>query len=470
MLNKSEWGKTFRSYRMRSGLSQSQFAEAVSQLWIELPKPRIEELSGLGFEYLILSNSEISKYENGRRLPKDRSRHLALLWALHKLGGLSTAHEATAWLLQAEQPPLSVAQAAVIFTDNPPNQDRAATHTTPDTPSPNAAQVLVPQRLVPKPHTPAQPPAKNFAFLAGVSGTRLLFITLLAIGISSSVAATQLDRSPRRLSASVPAATVVRQSAPPPQSALDPVQPLPASLTHGPQVTLNIPQNGDAETQLLLTVDGEPYQPYVENRENFIPEMGRWRIISHADASTSQWIAFSQGDVRHRRGMRIGFAFDFEWAQIPESWVHFPFAGLDAPGQGSPSFAFEAGKIGIRYGIGSARGFDRAWYYTENESRPQIGRRYRVKGYYDYLPEGGASIEAWVQVSNDAGATWTEWRHFAQAHDIAIGYTASEVIGMVARGGGVHQSSDFFEGYIYGWAFGHPTADAAAADAFGTAP
>lgn len=137
--------------------------------------------------------------------------------------------------------------------------------------------------------------------------------------------------------------------------------------------------------------------------------------------------------------------------------------------------AFDKGKIGIRYGVGGSRGMDQKWYYTEGAltassddkaaKLPIVGRRYRIKGYYDYKPQGGAPTEAWVQFLDNGGVNWHERRQFAEAHDIAIGFGASEVVGMRARGDDVHESTTL-EGYIYGWGFGYADGEEAARDVF----
>lgn len=111
----SVWGQHLRKHRIRTGLTQSEFAEAASKLTLECSSEKERQLQKAGIEHLVIANYDLSRYENGRRTPRDRSRHLAFIWALYKLGGLHSVEEANQWLLDAELAPLTTDQMRAIF-------------------------------------------------------------------------------------------------------------------------------------------------------------------------------------------------------------------------------------------------------------------------------------------------------------------------------------------------------------------
>lgn len=110
-----EWGKTLKKLRLRAGFSQGEFADSLSKLNDNLPKDDVDQLMENGIETIILDNSELSRYENGRRLPRLRSRFISLIYALVKFDGLESVSEANEWLSQADQAPLTDKEINIIF-------------------------------------------------------------------------------------------------------------------------------------------------------------------------------------------------------------------------------------------------------------------------------------------------------------------------------------------------------------------
>lgn len=244
---------------------------------------------------------------------------------------------------------------------------------------------------------------------------------------------------------------------------LVPIPREPGIFPTGPRVAL-VPPSGSGGGITAL-IDGKASR--LETQGNGIsPAAGYYRISVPSGAKRSEWLVFKSDEIRHLVGYRIGFAMDFRWLRSPSDWGIFPFQAHDSDGHGSPSFAFENGTIGTRSGSRGSGSFEHSWDF-EKGGRPVIGRRYRVKGFYDYKPRGGAQLQAAVMTSDDNGRSWSPWRTFANESNLKIGFTSSGVKGIYGKGGGYHASSTL-EGEIYGWAFGHETPEAAAVAAFGT--
>jgi len=449
-----EWGKTLKRFRVRTGLSQGEFSDAISTLPLEWSKAEEEALREIEFEHLVLANYELSRYENGRRLPRHRNRYLSLIWGLHKLGGILTIQEANEWLQQANQSLLTMPEQIALFgTKSLESGHQNALHRDFETDKPTVVW------------TSSSSTFKIISATALVLGViALLFLArsvLLNFGANdpnagqTTTVATPNDPTPTLVPTSIPTATATLTST----NQVD--------LQTGPKIKLPMPKSSVPVDSLFIEVDGESQKLTIfeEQIESIIPQNERILIDEVETGKNAGWFVFGTNNIQHRRGSRIGFAFDFEWITIPHDWAIFPYQSHVNDGYESPSFAFEKGKIGVRYGEAGSRGFDQDWYYTEDEGDPIAGRRYRVKGYYDEKPGGDASIEAWVQFSDNQGVTWGEWRQFAEAHAIQIGYTDEGVTGIYGVGGAYHGNASF-QGAIYGWAFGHATADEAATDAF----
>lgn len=229
--------------------------------------------------------------------------------------------------------------------------------------------------------------------------------------------------------------------------------PRPGRRPTGPEVRLIIPGGKGPVGQLRASVNGRPHRLDLQNGDGIRRDGRRLRVEVDNGDERSEWVVFGSRDLKHVKGSRIGFAADFEWRDVPSDWAIFPFQAHDTDQHGAPSFAFEKGEIGTRSGSRGSGGFQHSWRY-ERRGDPVVGRRYRVVGYYDYRPHGGAALRAWVQHSD--GGPFSGWRRFADARGIKIGYTAGSVRGIYGKGGG-YTKSGRLEGYVYGWAFGHET-------------
>ncbi len=112
-----EWGKRLKKFRLRTGLSQNEFADAISDMVVQFDEETREQLKDINIENMILSNSELSRYETGKRIPRYRSRFVTLILMLVRLGGIEELEEANGWLEQADQSPLTEKESGIIFKD-----------------------------------------------------------------------------------------------------------------------------------------------------------------------------------------------------------------------------------------------------------------------------------------------------------------------------------------------------------------
>lgn len=102
MTDAKAWGKKLQEFRFRAGCSsQGKLVERLSEPNIAVNIP----------------SYEIGCYENGNRLPKDRSRHLDLVEGLVRLSGIQTPEEADGWLALAGQSYLTPEERQLIFRD-----------------------------------------------------------------------------------------------------------------------------------------------------------------------------------------------------------------------------------------------------------------------------------------------------------------------------------------------------------------
>lgn len=105
------WGETFKQFRLRAGYaSQGELADALSHL--EMTSDAT----------LVLSASQISRWESGQRCPSRREQHLALIEGLVKLGCISTPQEADTWLQAGSRGVLSGDERKLLFSEAPPTQ------------------------------------------------------------------------------------------------------------------------------------------------------------------------------------------------------------------------------------------------------------------------------------------------------------------------------------------------------------
>ncbi len=119
MGNQNEvWGAQLKKFRMTTGLSQAKFSEELSLKIANLDASKKESLEKIGLSYDFLDNTELSRYENGKRLPRYRSRYIFLIWGLVELGGIKSIEEANDWLFLVDQSYLTESETETIFINN----------------------------------------------------------------------------------------------------------------------------------------------------------------------------------------------------------------------------------------------------------------------------------------------------------------------------------------------------------------
>ena len=119
---KQEWGKQLKKFRLRTGLSQHEFSDAISIEMAQLNEETRAKLKDHNIENIILSNSEISRYETGKRIPRFRSRLISLIFILVRLNGINSLEEANTWLEQADQAPLTEKEIDIVFDSQDHNK------------------------------------------------------------------------------------------------------------------------------------------------------------------------------------------------------------------------------------------------------------------------------------------------------------------------------------------------------------
>ena len=111
------WNAHLRDFRRRVFRSQSELADALSKLQIQLSDQARARLSEVAIDpSTSISYATISRYET-TQVPGRRSRHLYLIWGLVQLGCIFSIDEANAWLAQATQMPLRGDEVSAIFGD-----------------------------------------------------------------------------------------------------------------------------------------------------------------------------------------------------------------------------------------------------------------------------------------------------------------------------------------------------------------
>ncbi len=116
------WGEQLRSFRNRLGLTQGQLIETLANLSIHVSMADEAEWHTLGIyeeviNYLgeILDVSTLSRLEQGKRALNPRARHIALVWALRRLGAMINSAEANQWLALGDQGHLTETELTTIF-------------------------------------------------------------------------------------------------------------------------------------------------------------------------------------------------------------------------------------------------------------------------------------------------------------------------------------------------------------------
>ena len=116
-------GEELKTFRQRAGVPQNQLVDEISKLLRDLAPEEADGLEKIGVlqdleKFVVVDNpaSLLNRYEKieGRK-PKNRKRHLSLLWGLHRLGGVESVEEANTFLQLAESSSLTPEELIVNF-------------------------------------------------------------------------------------------------------------------------------------------------------------------------------------------------------------------------------------------------------------------------------------------------------------------------------------------------------------------
>lgn len=282
----SEWGAALKEFRDRTDLTQGEFANSVSKLWLNLTESEKEALETIGIEYLDLSSADVSRYENVRRKPRHRSRYISLIFALYKLDAIKTLDEANNWLLCGGQHPLTDDEQTSIFKsvqstegeidklpdeESPPRSttvqlavdEARAVHEQDEIPSveQNASESTVPQGSINPVFTIVQRP---FAWIRK-NAVRLFIWSLLSIGLILSLLAGSdiwgsfIDtlRVSEQIGTRSAAPTTMAVEVPPQQ------KPAELPLSSSPLVIKRIPLQGNSNDLIQTYIPGFEYSDRV---------------------------------------------------------------------------------------------------------------------------------------------------------------------------------------------------------------
>jgi len=117
---REEWGDQLRRFRIDAGyFSQGALAEAISRLTTKISE---DDLSSLEATFqgevsaLNISQTALSRWETStRQPPRQRNRHLYLVWALAQLGSIQLPVQADSWLTTAGLKSLTAAERQQIW-------------------------------------------------------------------------------------------------------------------------------------------------------------------------------------------------------------------------------------------------------------------------------------------------------------------------------------------------------------------
>lgn len=133
MSDRPTWGEQLRSYRQRSGLTQGQFIEKLSLLVSEIDTEDRLALENIDIfneasAYFsgVLDSPTLSRLEKGNRDLNSRSRCLALIWGLNRLGVLTESAEANRFMELSGHGNLTDAESTTLL-------NQANEHTAPST-------------------------------------------------------------------------------------------------------------------------------------------------------------------------------------------------------------------------------------------------------------------------------------------------------------------------------------------------
>jgi transcriptional regulator with XRE-family HTH domain len=97
--NAETWGARLRQYRETLELSQDRLADQIMLLCAQMSQDDAERFARLRLECPeALAGYEVSRFENGKRLPMRRSMHLLLVWVLIESGAALSIGEINDWL------------------------------------------------------------------------------------------------------------------------------------------------------------------------------------------------------------------------------------------------------------------------------------------------------------------------------------------------------------------------------------
>jgi len=119
-MHQNNWGEQLREFRLRSGYhSQEKWIEAASTLIATLSVQEFTALQntfGAEKDEITFSQGLLSRWEtNNRKPPKQRARHLYLIWVLAHQEGIQQPEEADSWLEMAGLSPLTSAECQQIW-------------------------------------------------------------------------------------------------------------------------------------------------------------------------------------------------------------------------------------------------------------------------------------------------------------------------------------------------------------------
>lgn len=106
MAQDQTWGAKLKEIRERSGYSQGELADKISELLRDLSPAEEQKVRSAGVElpHRDFSNVTINRYENNQHYtPTAPKRHWFLIWALTRLGAILSVEEVESWLGLAGQ-------------------------------------------------------------------------------------------------------------------------------------------------------------------------------------------------------------------------------------------------------------------------------------------------------------------------------------------------------------------------------
>lgn len=122
MTTQNLWGKQLRAFRLHGGYeSQGAWVNAASTLTSSLSPSQFNELQsaiGLDESAFEISQTMLSRWETGaRKPPRERNRHVCIIWMLAQLGCVESRSHADEWLAMADLKPLTPQECLQVWPD-----------------------------------------------------------------------------------------------------------------------------------------------------------------------------------------------------------------------------------------------------------------------------------------------------------------------------------------------------------------